>query len=213
MIAEDPATWTTLVNRLHDAAVPALKATDAKNAKGLFDAGEHIEHACEACHQQYWYPPKEAAAWKKSLAGDRRLQSLRAVPTGKGGTITGHVAVKGKVPGNPVIRMGMDPMCATAQCRKAPGSGGRGRHRRRQPGQRLREPAGIVSRRAGSRGAGDDRSTRAACTCLEWSARGSDRRFRCETATSCFTTCTASRRTATPSTSASPRPASCRSFV
>ena len=64
LIAEDPATWTALVDRLHDAAVPALKAIDAKNAKGLFDAGEQIEHACEACHQQYWYPPGAASAWK-----------------------------------------------------------------------------------------------------------------------------------------------------
>lgn len=65
LIAEDPATWSKLINRLHDAAVAGLNATNAKNAQGLFDAGEHIEHACEACHQQYWYPPAEAPAWKK----------------------------------------------------------------------------------------------------------------------------------------------------
>ncbi|MEO5742215.1 MAG: hypothetical protein ABIS29_16640 [Vicinamibacterales bacterium] len=65
LIAEDPATWSGLVNRLHDAASEGLNATNAKNAQGLFDAGEHIEHACEACHQQYWYPPSEAPAWKK----------------------------------------------------------------------------------------------------------------------------------------------------
>lgn len=64
LIAEDPATWTSLVNRLHDAAVPALNAANAKNAQGLFDAGEYIERACEACHQHYWYPPAEAPAWK-----------------------------------------------------------------------------------------------------------------------------------------------------
>jgi hypothetical protein len=64
LIAEDPATWMTLVNALHDAAVPALKAIDAKSAKELFDAGENLEKACESCHQQYWYPPKNAPAWK-----------------------------------------------------------------------------------------------------------------------------------------------------
>ena len=69
LIAEDPATWTSLVNRLHDAAVPALNAINAKNAKGLFDAGEHIENACEACHQHYWYPPSEAPAWQKEREG------------------------------------------------------------------------------------------------------------------------------------------------
>jgi hypothetical protein len=65
LIAEDPATWTRLVSGLHDAALPALKAIDARNAEGLFDAGDNLEKACESCHQHYWYPPKDAPAWKK----------------------------------------------------------------------------------------------------------------------------------------------------
>ena len=113
MISEDPARWSALVDGLHDAAMPALKAIDAKNAKGLFDAGEHMERACESCHQQYWYPPKDASAWKHEPGG--RIDDAEIAPaparTG-GGTITGHVAVKGKVPGNQIIRMGMDPVCA-----------------------------------------------------------------------------------------------------
>lgn len=121
MIAEDTASWSQLVDRLHDAAVPALRAIDAKNAKGLFDAGEHIEHACEACHQRYWYPPKEASAWKHEPGGRLDDSAAASVPaTGKGGTITGRIAVKGKVPGNPVIRMGMDPKCAQLNEGKRP---------------------------------------------------------------------------------------------
>ncbi len=64
LIADDPVTWRRMVDALHDAAVPALNAINSKNTQGLFDAGEHIEKACESCHQQYWYPPKEAPAWK-----------------------------------------------------------------------------------------------------------------------------------------------------
>jgi plastocyanin len=121
MIAEDPATWTRLVDGLHDAAVPALSAADARNAKGLFDAGEHMERACEACHQQYWYPPKEASAWKHEAEGHIDNAPVAAVaPAGRGGTITGHVAVTGKVPGNQVIRMGMDPGCAQLNAGKRP---------------------------------------------------------------------------------------------
>jgi hypothetical protein len=30
----------------------------------------------------------------------------------QGGTIKGHVHITGKLPGNPIIRMGMDPMCS-----------------------------------------------------------------------------------------------------
>jgi plastocyanin len=120
MIAEDPASWSALVDRLHDAAVPALKAIDARNAKGLFDAGEHIEHACEACHQRYWYPPKESSAWKHEPGGRLDDSAVASAPTGKGGTISGHIGVKGKVPGNPIIRMGMDPMCAKLNAGKRP---------------------------------------------------------------------------------------------
>src|SRR5688572_2440867 len=69
MIAEDPAGWSALVDRLHDAAAPALKAIDARDVKGLFDAGDQIEHACEACHQRYWYPPAAASAWKHEPGG------------------------------------------------------------------------------------------------------------------------------------------------
>ena len=32
--------------------------------------------------------------------------------TGNTGAIRGHVHLTGKLPGNPIIRMGMDPMCA-----------------------------------------------------------------------------------------------------
>ncbi len=121
LIADDPATWTAHVDRLHDAAAPALKAADAKDAKALFDAGEHIESACEACHQQYWYPPSHASAWKHEGGSAPAAQPVSASPQhGKGGTITGRVRVNGPVPGNPVIRMGMDPKCASINAGKRP---------------------------------------------------------------------------------------------
>src|SRR5262252_64025 len=34
------------------------------------------------------------------------------------GTIKGHIQLSGKLPGNPVIRMGMDPMCVKASAGK-----------------------------------------------------------------------------------------------
>lgn len=120
MIAEEPATWGAHVDRLHDAAMPALKAIDAKDAKGLFDAGEHIEHACEACHQRYWYPPAGASAWKHEPGGRIDDSAIAPLQTSTGGTIAGHIKVKGQVPGNPIIRMGMDPMCAKLNAGKRP---------------------------------------------------------------------------------------------
>jgi plastocyanin len=47
-----------------------------------------------------------------------------ATPAGaqasKPGAIRGHIRVNGKPPGNPVIRMGMDPMCAKLNAGKRP---------------------------------------------------------------------------------------------
>jgi plastocyanin len=40
--------------------------------------------------------------------------------TPKRGAIKGHIRVNGKLPGNPVIRMGMDPMCAKLNAGKRP---------------------------------------------------------------------------------------------
>ena len=64
LINDDRAAFIKLAHGLHDAALPALKAIDAKNAEGLLDAGEGIDTACENCHLKYWYPntPQAAAA-------------------------------------------------------------------------------------------------------------------------------------------------------
>lgn len=40
------------------------------------------------------------------------LVALDGFGQGNTGTIKGHVHLTGKLPGNPIIRMGMDPMCA-----------------------------------------------------------------------------------------------------
>lgn len=41
---------------LHAASEQMLKAVDAKDVKGMLDAGEAIDEACESCHLTFWYP-------------------------------------------------------------------------------------------------------------------------------------------------------------
>lgn len=53
------AQWPEFIQRahaLHDAANLAVEAIDAKNVDRLEEVGGIIEHACEACHSQFWYP-------------------------------------------------------------------------------------------------------------------------------------------------------------
>jgi plastocyanin len=121
LIADDPATWAKLVGGLHDAALPALVAINAKDVQGLFDAGDRLEHACETCHQNYWYPPSHAPAWKvneSTLLDSNATGAVAAAPAAKRGSIKGHIRLNGTLPGNPIIRMGMDPMCANMNAGK-----------------------------------------------------------------------------------------------
>lgn len=53
------AQWSEFIARahaLHDAANLAIEAIDAKNVERLEEVGGIIEHSCEGCHSQFWYP-------------------------------------------------------------------------------------------------------------------------------------------------------------
>jgi hypothetical protein len=68
-IQRDRQAWIDHAHKLHDAALPALKATEERSAQGLFDAGEAIDQACENCHLKYWYPESHQAEAAKRGAG------------------------------------------------------------------------------------------------------------------------------------------------
>lgn len=55
-IDTSPAAFAVYAQRLHEAALLALDAIDAKDPKALLQAGGKIDAACEQCHQTYWYP-------------------------------------------------------------------------------------------------------------------------------------------------------------
>ena len=59
LILRNPSAWTDRAHRLHDAAMSALKAIDARNLDAYIEAGETLDEACESCHKSYWYrdPP------------------------------------------------------------------------------------------------------------------------------------------------------------
>jgi hypothetical protein len=59
LVDADRASWVRYAHGLHDKAMVALKAIDQKSVKGLMDAGEGLDEACEACHKHYWYPEKK----------------------------------------------------------------------------------------------------------------------------------------------------------
>jgi hypothetical protein len=72
LINDDRPAFIRFAKGLHDAAMPALKATEDRNPVALLDAGEPIDKACENCHLKYWYPLSEQAQKAKEGAGSPR---------------------------------------------------------------------------------------------------------------------------------------------
>jgi hypothetical protein len=56
-IADDRPAWASHAHALQAAGARTLQAIESKNVKALIDAGEALDQACEACHQNYWYRP------------------------------------------------------------------------------------------------------------------------------------------------------------
>lgn len=51
--AVDRGDWLTMSQRLTDAGTVALKAAEARDAKGVFASGEAIYESCSNCHSKY----------------------------------------------------------------------------------------------------------------------------------------------------------------
>lgn len=56
MIGKDRPAFVAHAHVLHEAAMEALRAIDAKSVDGISEAGGTIDAACEGCHLQFWYP-------------------------------------------------------------------------------------------------------------------------------------------------------------
>jgi hypothetical protein len=56
LIEKDRQAWNKRARALHEAAELTLRAIEKRDSQTVFDLGERIEHACESCHTQYWYP-------------------------------------------------------------------------------------------------------------------------------------------------------------
>ena len=120
LIEDDFETWARLVADYHRVAVTMFNAVENRDADRLFDEGGALDVTCERCHQRYWYPgatgpppppPTDVPAAAPAAAADSSAAPSLA-PTGPTGTIDGHVRLSGELPGNPVIRMGVDPLCS-----------------------------------------------------------------------------------------------------
>jgi cytochrome c556 len=56
LLAKERPAWIAHAHVLHEAAMEALRAVDARSIDGVSEAGGTIDAACEGCHLQFWYP-------------------------------------------------------------------------------------------------------------------------------------------------------------
>jgi hypothetical protein len=72
-VERDPVEWNARIEALRNVALEALDVARRKDVKELWDVGENLENACEACHRSYWYPGEGAEFYRKL---ERRLEEL-----------------------------------------------------------------------------------------------------------------------------------------
>jgi cytochrome c556 len=73
-VERDPVEWNARIQAMRNAALEALEVVKRKDVAELWDLGENLDNACEACHRSYWYPGEGAEFYRKLR---RRLEELR----------------------------------------------------------------------------------------------------------------------------------------
>jgi len=73
-VERDPVEWNARIEALRNVALEALDVVKRRDVNELWDVGENLDKACEACHRSYWYPGEGAEFYRKLR---RRLDELR----------------------------------------------------------------------------------------------------------------------------------------
>jgi hypothetical protein len=83
-IERDPVEWNARIEALRNVALEALDVVKRKDVNELWDVGENLDKACEACHRSYWYPGESAEFYQKLR---RRLEEVsEQSPRGNAGS-------------------------------------------------------------------------------------------------------------------------------
>lgn len=72
-VERDPVEWNARIEALRNVALEALDVVKRKDVAELWDVGENLDKACEACHRSYWYPGEGPEFYRKLR---RRLEDL-----------------------------------------------------------------------------------------------------------------------------------------
>ena len=78
----DPVLWNAKIEALRNVGLEVLEIVKNRKTDELWEAGDNLDQACEACHIEYWYPGDKALLEKV----DRGLRELYGPKTPADGT-------------------------------------------------------------------------------------------------------------------------------
>jgi hypothetical protein len=64
-VERDPVEWNARIEALRNASLNVMEVVKKRDASAMWEAGELLDQACEACHRSYWYPGENADFYKK----------------------------------------------------------------------------------------------------------------------------------------------------
>ncbi|HUR32937.1 MAG TPA: hypothetical protein VM032_04025 [Vicinamibacterales bacterium] len=64
-VERDPVEWNARIEALRNASLAVLEVVKKKDVEGMWEAGEILDQACEACHRSYWYPGENAEFYER----------------------------------------------------------------------------------------------------------------------------------------------------
>ena len=73
-VEADPVEWNARIEALRNVGLQVLDIVKRKDVQELWDAGENLDRACEACHRSYWYPGEDVRFYEKLRS---RMQEFR----------------------------------------------------------------------------------------------------------------------------------------
>jgi hypothetical protein len=80
-VERDPVEWNARIEALRNVALEVIDLVERRDVAELWDAGENLDKACEACHRSYWYPGEGAEFYQRLR---RRLEQLSQEKAARG---------------------------------------------------------------------------------------------------------------------------------
>jgi len=89
-VERDPVEWNARIEALRNVALEVIDVVEKRDIAELWDAGENLDKACEACHRSYWYPGESAEFYQGLRKKLEKLHQEQGVARGTSGAPAKH---------------------------------------------------------------------------------------------------------------------------